>query len=86
MLNIADLFKKVQNRQSKEVFFRTTIQEIINSQVHILIPIECIISKSDTIQFEGISSTARSQIYIKKQSIVAEINKRQQIKKVVDIR
>ncbi len=75
MLSIAGFFKKIQNKHTKELYLRNTIQATIKKYIGVELPLESISVKSDTISLEGISQAARSQVFIKKQLILDEINK-----------
>ncbi len=86
MLKIADFFKRIQNKHSQELFIRSTIQASIKKYTKVELPIESISLKSGIVSLKGISQTARSQVFIKKQAIIEELNSTQTIRIVTDIR
>lgn len=86
MLKIADFFKKIQNKHSQELFIRSTIQTSIKKYTQVELPIESISIKSSSILLKGISQTERSQVFIKKQIIIQELNTIQKIRLITDIR
>jgi hypothetical protein len=85
MLKIADLFKKIQNRQSKELFLRSVIKDTIYKHTQISVPVESIIIKSDTLSINDLSQTAKSQIFIKREAIIKDINMAQTIRTISNI-
>ena len=86
MLKISEFFKRIQGRQSKEFFIRSTVQTVLQKNIGINIPVESISFNSDTVILNNIPQAARSTIFIKKQAIIAEINSQQQFRKISDIR
>lgn len=86
MFNIGQFFKKAQNKHTQELFIRSTIKDAIQKQTNIEIPIEAISFTSQTLILKGISQGAKSQIFIKKQLILQEINTKQNIRKILDVR
>lgn len=86
MLKISEFFKKIQSKHTQELFVRSIIQSILKKYLSIEVPVENISFKSDSIILKGISQVARSQIFIKKEFIIKDINIDQSIKKFSDIR
>lgn len=86
MLNIGEFFKKIKNKHSQELFIRSTIKDVIKKHTKIELAIESISLKSSTVSLKGVSQTARSQMFIKKQIIIDEINAVQTIRKITDVR
>jgi len=86
MINIGELFKKIQNRHSKELFLRSTIQESIKKHTNIDLKVADISVKSGVVSLKNISQTAKSQVFIRKQAVMNEVNALQQIQKITEIR
>ena len=86
MFNIRDFLKKATNKQTKNLFFRKVVEETLKRHVNIEVPPESISIKSSIIGIKNISQGARSAIFIKKQAILEDLNKVQDIFKVKDIR
>jgi len=86
MFNIGQFFKNIQNRHTKELFVRSVIQESINQNVGVKIPLEDITLSSGVITLKNISSGLQSVIYIKKQKIIDSINSTQTIQNITTIR
>ncbi len=68
------------------MFVRTVVVDVIQKHTSISIKPEDISFSSDTIVLKNISSTARSCIFIKKQSILKDITDQQAIKILTEIR
>jgi hypothetical protein len=85
MLNIGQFFKKIQNRQTKELFARTAAKEAIQEQSGVVVRVEDMSFKAGALVLKGLSQGARSQIFIKKQAILEQIRAKQQIKVITDI-
>lgn len=86
MLNISEFFKRVQGKHAKEIVIRSVIRDAVKNHARFDIPIESISFNSNIAVLEGITAMARSQLYIKKQAILSEINSQQQIRLISDIR
>jgi len=86
MFNIRDFLKKASGRQTKELFFRQTVQEVIKANLGVELPIEAISLRSSTIYLKNISQAARSVIFIKKTQILDQLNKKQDFYKINDLR
>ena len=85
MLKIGEFFKRIQGAFAKEVAFRMEVQRIVKEFTSLQVPIEAISMKSASIRLKNISQSARSEIYIKKKSILDSLNKAQDIYRVEDI-
>lgn len=85
MLGIGEFFKKIQNVRMREMLIRSTAQEVIKNQTSVEVPIDAISFKSGTMLL-NVNQTARSVIYIKRQGIMEEINSKQKVRTVTDIR
>lgn len=86
MLKISEFFKKIRNKHTKGLFLRSIIQSTIKKHTNVDLPTESILLKSNSILLNGISQTARSQIFIKKQAIIQDINLSQDTQKIDDVR
>ncbi|MEK7609899.1 MAG: hypothetical protein AAB470_02145 [Patescibacteria group bacterium] len=86
MLKISEFFKKIQKRQAKEIFVRSTLQVAIKNHTNIDLPVESIAFKEYSAVLNSINQSQKSQIFIKKQQIIQEFNLTQDIKKINDIR
>ncbi len=86
MFSIADFFKRIQGVQAKEVFLRNAIKDSIKKHVGLEIPVEEIEVKSSTVNLKNVSSAARSAVFIKKGTILREINEIQQMRVITDVR
>lgn len=86
MLNIGQFFKKIQDKYNQEILLRSTIKEAIRSQSGVDVPLESVNYKNGLVTLAGLTQTARSQVFIKKQAIIEQINSRQNTKTVTDIR
>lgn len=86
MIGLGDFFKRVQNSFSKEIFLRTAIIDSIKLLTGIEISVDGITIKGNVVVLKNLNQTAKSAIFIKKQAIIREIESKQNIKKIVDIR
>ena len=86
MLSIGKFFERIQNVRTKELFIRSVIRDAIKKHVSVEIPVESIALKSSDITLKNINSSLRSAIFIKKQTLIAEINAAQAIRSFTDIR
>jgi len=73
MFGIGQFFKRIQGVYAKEVVARMAVAEAISKHAGVSIPVESISFKGSTATLAGISQSARSAIYIKKQAILAAI-------------
>ncbi len=86
MFNIGDFFKRVQNVRMKGVLVQNVVAEAVQKIVSYPMKPEDIIISSTVATLKGISSIVRSEVFIKKQLLLDEINSKQDIKKITDIK
>lgn len=86
MLSIGQFFKRIQGKQAQEMLLRTVISDALNKHTGIKAEQGAISYKSGVVNVSKLSSSARSQIFIKKQQIINEINSLQDYRKIEDIR
>lgn len=86
MFSIGDFFKRIQSVQSKEIYIRSVVQDVIKKHVGVEIPINDISFKSDVVNLKNISSAAKSALFIKRNAVIKEINEVQQVREVKDVR
>lgn len=75
MRGIGEFFKKIQGAYAQEIALRERIRHTLISQTAVDIPIQSILVLKSVVKLTGISSAARSEIYIKKLAIMHELNK-----------
>lgn len=85
-LGIGQFFKKIRGKYEQEIFLRTVIKEAIQSQSRVIVSLGSVNYKNGTVILADLTQTARSQIFIKKQAIIEQINNQQKVKKVIDIK
>ncbi len=86
MFGIGHLFKKMQNRQTREYFVRDIVRQTIKDNIGSSMLTDNIQIKDATISMINISPALKSEIYIKKQRILRIINEKQDIIFVRDIK
>ena len=86
MLGIHEFFKRIQNLHSKEVFVRTVIQESLKKYTNIGLELKDINFQESTIVLKNTNQTFKSVVFTKKNQILNDINEKQTIRKVTDIR
>ncbi len=86
MFNIGDFLKRVKNVRMKDVYIRDVIVEAIQKITGVKIKPEDIIISSTVATVRGINSVMRSEIFIKKKPLLEEINSKQDLKKITDVR
>ena len=86
MFGIEHLLKKMQNRQTREFFVREAIKDALKSTTNIEVSIEDIKIIGSTVTFLNLSQTAKSEIFIKKQTILSAVNSKQDIVKIMDLK
>jgi len=74
MRSIGDFFKKIQNTRASGFFLQSVVSEIVKKITHITVPPESIHISSSKVILNGISQAARSEIFIKREVILKEIN------------
>ena len=86
MFNIKDFFKRVQNTQAGNFLLQSIVSDAVKKVASVeVLPINITISSSKVI-LGGISQAARSEIFIKKEAILREINTLQGSRKITEIR
>lgn len=86
MQNISEFFSKILGKHAKEVHLRTVIQEILKKYIRTDLPLESIILSGGVLSLKGIDQTAKSVIFIKKATILKELNEKSLGRIVSDIR
>ncbi len=86
MLKISEFLKRIGGIQGHEIAFRSGVQAAIKDITGAEVPIGSIIFKSGTIMLKGISSSARTAIFIKKAVIIERANSNQSTHTIKDIR
>ncbi len=86
MFGIGHLFKKMQNRQTREYFVRDILRQTLKDIIGADILTENIQIKDGTVSILNVSQVLRSEIYIKKHRILREANGKQNIVMLKDLR
>jgi hypothetical protein len=86
MRSIGDFFKRIQNTRASGFFLQSEISEIVKKITNITIPPESIKISSSKVVLNGISQAARSEVFIKREAILTEINKVAGKVKITEIR
>lgn len=73
MRSIGEFFARIQNKQAQEILLRQNIQDVLKKVVGLEVPAEGISFKGGTIYFGGLSQTAKTQLFLKKNAVLAEI-------------
>lgn len=84
--NISKFLERIKGSRSKGIIQVMVVHDSIMKIMGIDIPIEKIIIKSSVVTLKGTSQSTKSAIYIKKQSLLNEINSGQEIPIIRDIR
>lgn len=77
MRNIGEFFRKIQNRQAASFFLQKIVSEVLKDVANIEVSENNVVISRSEIILKGISQSAKSEIFIKKEKILKEINKRQ---------
>lgn len=85
MRSIAEFFAKIQNRQAQELFGRKFVADAIQKVLNMEIKAENITLKNGKATISGLSSTAKSQFFIKKNAILKEIASSNPTRPVTDL-
>ena len=85
MRSIGEFFKKIQNARAGSFFIHTTIVEVVKRVAHIDIVPESVHIQSTKITLKGISQAARNEVFIKRKTLLEEINKTLGKTKVTEI-
>ena len=86
MKSISELLGRIRNIQARESLVRLAVQETLKKQLSFEIPLEAISCKGAAVSLKGIDQAARSALFIKKESILKEINAAQSVRVIQDIR
>jgi len=86
MRSIAEFFEKIKSARAKEAFIRTVVQSALKEAASIEVPLEAISISSSIITLKGIGQAARAAAFIKKPAILREINTRQAVRDITDLR
>jgi hypothetical protein len=86
MFGIGHLFKKMQNRQTREYFVRDIIRQVIKEVVGADVLVDNIQIKDSTASIINTNQSLKSEIYIKKQRILRLCNEKQDVIVIGDIR
>jgi len=86
MRSIGEFFKRIKNTQASGFFLQSAIGEIVKKITNVNIPPESIKISSSKVILNGISQTARSEIFIKREAILKEINNVAGKVKITEIR
>ncbi len=86
MFGIGHLFKKMQNRQTREFFVRDIIRQVIKEVVGADVLTENIQIKEAVVSILNMSQVLRSEIFMKKNRIMRLANEKQDIITIKDIR
>jgi len=86
MRGIGEFFKRIQNTRASGFFLQSAIVDIVKKITNISISPESIKISSSKVILNGISQAARSEIFIKRESILKEINNVAGKVKITEIR
>ncbi len=75
MFNISQFLERLKKISGSSINTRTEVSRILKEQIGLNVPIEAIELKPPKIYIKNISQAARSEIYIRKEIIIKEINK-----------
>jgi len=84
MRSISEFFSKIQNRHAKGLFAIKSVQDSIKARAGVDVEASSVSFKGRVIALRGLSQSAKSQIYIKKSAILADISSQAHI--IEDIR
>lgn len=85
MQGLGEFFANIKNRHAKEVILRTQIVEIIRKHAKIDVSLDGMTFKGTRIILPKLSHTEKSQILLKKLSILAELKEKIQNRVITDI-
>lgn len=86
MIGISEFFKRIKGAHMREILVRTAIKDSLKKTTGLDIELESIAFSWDSLVLKGLSSGARSVIFIKKTAVLEDINRSQTLKKISDIR
>lgn len=85
MKGIGEFFARIQNAQAKEVFLRKSVQDALLA-IGIELEISAISFKGGDILLRGLSQTAKTQLFLKKTSLLRAISEKGLGRQVKDVR
>lgn len=85
MFNINQLLDKFRSLRNSDIGLRMTIQTAIKNSAGMDVPLESLQVKPPKVFIKGISSVARSEIFIKKTAILGAINSAMGSERIKDI-
>lgn len=86
MFNINQFLNKIRAHRSTDEHVRFAVCKALLSQVKMTVPPEAVEIKPPRIFIKNISQVARSEIFIKKEALLAEINVSHKGRVLTDIR
>lgn len=86
MYNIGEFFKRIQSVRMKNVLIQNTVAEVVREIVSYNIKPDDIVVSGTVVTLKGINSAVRSELFIKKAKLLEEINSRQTLKNITDLR
>lgn len=86
MFNISDFFSRVKSVHTRDTLLKQSVIEVVKNQTGLLLNNESIQVNSTIITIYPISPVEKSQLYIKKQAIIEELNIIQKIRNITDIK
>ena len=85
MKSISEFFGRFRNIQVRELLVRLAVQQALKGWLALEVPLEAISCKGATVTLKGIDQSARSALFIKKETILKEINGLQSVRTIIDI-
>jgi hypothetical protein len=86
MKRISELLGRIIGIQSSEALVLIAVQQALKKQFALEVPLGSISRKGSSITLKGIDQSARSALFIKKESVLKEINITQSVRIIRDIR
>jgi len=86
MFSIGQFFERIRSKYAQEIFIRTVIKESLKKIANIDVAVEDISLSGSSVSIKKLNQSARSVMYIKKQSMLEAINSAQSISNITDIR
>ncbi len=86
MFGIGHLLRKIQNRQSSEVFVSDIVRLVLKEEFNRDILLDDIKIKGSVVTILNIGQTMKSEIFIRKQLLLKKINEKQQVLLVIDLK
>ena len=85
MKRISELLGRMIGIQARESLVLIAVQQALKSRLSLEVPLEAISCKGATVTLKGIDQSARSALFIKKETILKEINGLQSVRTIIDI-